>query len=79
MSRRPPRPSATTPDGATKIYGETNPSDPAMFNYTLREPVGVCGQIIPWNFPLLMAAWKLGAGAGLRQHRRSSSRRSRPR
>jgi len=44
----------------TKIYGETNPSDPAYFNFTLREPVGVCGQIIPWNFPLLMAAWKLG-------------------
>jgi len=43
----------------TKLYGETNPSDPSMFNYTLREPVGVCGQIIPWNFPLLMAAWKL--------------------
>jgi aldehyde dehydrogenase (NAD+) len=43
----------------TKIYGETNPSDPSMFNYTLREPVGVCGQIIPWNFPLLMAAWKV--------------------
>jgi len=43
----------------TKIYGETNPSDAAFFNYTLREPVGVCGQIIPWNFPLLMAAWKL--------------------
>jgi len=43
----------------SKIYGETNPSDPAMFNYTLREPVGVCGQIIPWNFPLLMAAWKV--------------------
>lgn len=44
----------------TKIYGETNPSDPSFFNYTLREPVGVCGQIIPWNFPLMMAAWKLG-------------------
>jgi acyl-CoA reductase-like NAD-dependent aldehyde dehydrogenase len=44
----------------TKIFGETNPSDPSFFNYTLREPVGVCGQIIPWNFPLLMAAWKLG-------------------
>ncbi len=44
----------------SKIYGETNPSDPSMFNYTLREPVGVCGQIIPWNFPLLMASWKLG-------------------
>jgi aldehyde dehydrogenase (NAD+) len=44
----------------TKLYGETNPSDPAYFNFTLREPVGVCGQIIPWNFPLLMCAWKLG-------------------
>src|SRR5262245_563294 len=43
----------------TKIYGETNPSDPQFFSYTLREPVGVCGQIIPWNFPLLMAAWKI--------------------
>jgi acyl-CoA reductase-like NAD-dependent aldehyde dehydrogenase len=44
---------------ASKIYGETNPSDPGMFNFTLREPIGVCGQIIPWNFPLLMAAWKI--------------------
>jgi acyl-CoA reductase-like NAD-dependent aldehyde dehydrogenase len=44
---------------ATKIYGETNPSDPSLFNFTLREPVGVCGQIIPWNFPLLMASWKI--------------------
>src|SRR5215468_4123806 len=43
-----------------KTYGETNPSDPAFFNFTLREPVGVCGQIIAWNFPLLLAAWKLG-------------------
>jgi acyl-CoA reductase-like NAD-dependent aldehyde dehydrogenase len=43
----------------TKVYGETNPSDPSMFNYTLREPVGVCGQIIPWNGPLAMAAWKI--------------------
>ncbi|HKN01958.1 MAG TPA: aldehyde dehydrogenase family protein [Candidatus Binataceae bacterium] len=44
---------------ASKIYGETNPSDPGMFNFTLREPVGICGQIIPWNFPLLMASWKI--------------------
>jgi acyl-CoA reductase-like NAD-dependent aldehyde dehydrogenase len=36
---------------STKIYGETNPSSEDFFNYTLREPVGVCGQIIPWNFP----------------------------
>jgi aldehyde dehydrogenase (NAD+) len=43
----------------TKIYGETNPSELSTFNYTLREAVGVCGQIIPWNFPLLMAAWKI--------------------
>ncbi|MGH9942889.1 MAG: aldehyde dehydrogenase family protein, partial [Pyrinomonadaceae bacterium] len=44
---------------ATKIEGETIPVPGQFFNYTLREPVGVCGQIIPWNFPLLMAAWKL--------------------
>jgi phenylacetaldehyde dehydrogenase len=51
---------------ATKIEGNTIPiSVPyapksKFFAYTLREPVGVVGQIIPWNFPLLMAAWKLG-------------------
>ena len=45
---------------ATKIEGETVPvSVPNMFTYTLREPIGVVGQIIPWNFPLQMAAWKL--------------------
>ncbi|SOD92595.1 aldehyde dehydrogenase family protein [Caenispirillum bisanense] len=51
---------------ATKIEGATIPvSVPYMpgaklFAYTQREPVGVVGQIVPWNFPLLMAAWKLG-------------------
>src|ERR1700742_2548460 len=51
---------------ATKIEGTSiNISVPYMpganfHSYTLREPVGVVGQIIPWNFPLLMAAWKLG-------------------
>src|SRR5271163_2239637 len=47
----------------TKIEGNTIPiSVPGgkYLAYTLREPVGVAGQIIPWNFPLLMAAWKLG-------------------
>lgn len=34
-------------------------ADGNFFNYTRREPVGVVGQIIPWNFPLLMQAWKL--------------------
>src|SRR5580658_9738351 len=48
---------------ATKIEGNTIPlSIPKakFLAYTVREPVGVVGQIIPWNFPLLMAAWKLG-------------------
>jgi phenylacetaldehyde dehydrogenase len=49
---------------ATKIEGNTVPMSgwkQGMFHaYTMREPVGVVGQIIPWNFPLLMAAWKLG-------------------
>jgi len=44
---------------ATKIYGETNPSDAAFFNYTLREPLGVCGLIVPWNGPISSASWKL--------------------
>jgi acyl-CoA reductase-like NAD-dependent aldehyde dehydrogenase len=43
----------------TKFFGETNPTADDMFAYTLREPVGVCGGIIPWNFPLIMAAWKI--------------------
>jgi acyl-CoA reductase-like NAD-dependent aldehyde dehydrogenase len=45
---------------ATKLEGETISNNPDFFTYTLREPIGVIGQIIPWNFPLLMAAWKLG-------------------
>lgn len=43
----------------TKIYGETNPSAAGIINYTLREPVGVCGHIVPWNGPLSSAAWKI--------------------
>lgn len=45
---------------ADKIHGQVIDTGPAKFSYTLKEPIGVCGQIIPWNFPLLMAAWKLG-------------------
>ena len=44
----------------TKLEGETLNVNSNFFNYTLREPIGVVGQIIPWNFPMLMAAWKLG-------------------
>src|SRR5919201_4095719 len=43
----------------TKLTGTTNPADPGVFSYTLREPIGVVGAITPWNFPLLIASWKL--------------------
>ncbi len=42
-----------------KIYGATIPVDGPFLNYTLREPVGVVGAIVPWNFPLQTAAWKV--------------------
>ncbi|MDQ6662774.1 MAG: aldehyde dehydrogenase family protein [Acidobacteriota bacterium] len=42
-----------------KIYGETIPVDGPYLNYTLREPVGVVGAIVPWNFPLQIAVWKV--------------------
>jgi acyl-CoA reductase-like NAD-dependent aldehyde dehydrogenase len=45
---------------ATKIHGETVNTNESAFTYTLREPVGVVGAIVPWNFPLLLASWKLG-------------------
>src|SRR5437660_4396856 len=45
---------------ATKIHGETVNTFSNAFTYTLREPVGVVGAIIAWNFPLLLASWKLG-------------------
>uniref|UniRef100_A0A4W4HD24 aldehyde dehydrogenase (NAD(+)) n=1 Tax=Electrophorus electricus TaxID=8005 RepID=A0A4W4HD24_ELEEL len=45
---------------ADKWEGKTIPIDGDYFCYTRHEPIGVCGQIIPWNFPLLMQAWKLG-------------------
>ena len=45
---------------ADKITGDTVPVRGDYFCYTRREPIGVCGQIIPWNFPILMVAWKWG-------------------
>ncbi|SPO06409.1 probable aldehyde dehydrogenase [Cephalotrichum gorgonifer] len=44
---------------ADKIAGQTIPTTPLKFAYTIRQPVGVVGQIIPWNYPTSMAAWKL--------------------
>ena len=44
---------------AAKIHGETMSVPANSLSFVVREPVGVCGQIIPWNYPLLMAAWKI--------------------
>jgi aldehyde dehydrogenase (NAD+) len=43
---------------ATKLSGDTTSVNPAMFTYTLREPIGVVAAIIPWNFPMIMVGWK---------------------
>ncbi|KAL8682191.1 MAG: hypothetical protein Q9186_001728 [Xanthomendoza sp. 1 TL-2023] len=45
---------------ADKIEGKVIETNSDTFNYTKQEPIGVCGQIIPWNFPLLMWSWKIG-------------------
>ena len=45
---------------ATKVHGETLPVPDNALNMTLKEPVGVVGLIVPWNYPMLLAAWKLG-------------------
>ncbi len=42
-----------------KIMGETIPTLPGLFNYTIREPIGVCALIVPWNYPLMLTMWKL--------------------
>ena len=45
---------------ADKLHGQTIETTGLKFAYTLKQPIGVCAQIIPWNYPLAMAAWKLG-------------------
>jgi betaine-aldehyde dehydrogenase len=45
---------------ANKLFGETIPVSAGGLDFTLREPIGVCGLIVPWNFPMNMASWKLG-------------------
>ena len=45
---------------ADKVFGQTISTTSAKFAYTIRQPIGVVGQIIPWNYPLAMASWKLG-------------------
>ena len=43
-----------------KIDGRVAPVEPGFLNYILREPLGVIGEIVPWNFPLMFVSWKLG-------------------
>ncbi len=59
ISKESSIPCDTMPAGPTKIE-EDPPVRGSFLSYTLRQPVGVVGQIIPWNFPLLMLAWKWG-------------------
>jgi betaine-aldehyde dehydrogenase len=51
---------------ANKVMGNVMPVPANALSFTMREPVGVAGQIIPWNFPLMMAAWKLAPARGPR-------------
>ena len=44
-----------------KVYGEVGPSGPDTLTLVTREPIGVVAAIVPWNYPLIITAWKLGA------------------
>ena len=61
---------------ADKIEGRTIPVRGSFLSYTLRQPVGVVGQIIPWNFPALDAGVEVGPCPGVRQHDRDEARRA---
>ena len=52
-----------------KFFGQTIPGAANGSLMTFREPLGVCGLIVPWNFPLIITAWKVGPGTGDRQYR----------
>ena len=56
-------------------YGQTVPSELRdKFAMSVRQPLGVCAMITPWNFPMAIPSWKIAPGAGLRQHRRLQAR-----
>ena len=63
---------------AQHLYGRSHVVNPSVVSYTLREPVGVVGAIIPWNYPLMMAAWKVAPALAAGQHARPQARQ-RPR
>jgi len=64
------------------IAGRSNPIGGSLLTYSLKEPIGVCAQIVPWNYPLLMAVWKLSpalisSGIPASTRSRSPARRAR--
>ena len=60
---------------ADKFEGETIPVEAGFLNYTLREPVGVVGQIVPWNFPLMFTSWKMAPALAAGNTRRDEAGR----
>ena len=64
---------------ANKHFGETIPISAPGLDFTLREPIGVVGLIVPWNFPMNMASWKLGPRTGHRQRLHPEARLAIPR
>ena len=59
---------------ADKFFGETIQVAKAGLDLTLRQPLGVVGLIVPWNFPMVIATWKLGPALATRQHRSAQAR-----
>ena len=57
-----------------KVYGEIGPTGPEALSLVTREPVGVVAAIVPWNYPLIITAWKVGAGPRRRQLGRAEAR-----
>ena len=57
-----------------KVYGEVGPTGPDALSLVTREPIGVVAAIVPWNYPLIITAWKLGAALATRQLASCSSR-----
>ena len=74
--RAPRRASATSAAWPTSSKATVVPVEAGFLNYVLREPVGVVGQIVPWNFPLMFTSWKMAPGAGRRQHGRDEAGRA---
>ena len=63
-------------EAVDKVYGEVAPVGPDGVAFVTREPIGVVGAVVPWNYPLMMPMWKLGARARGRQLGRAQTGRA---